>query len=455
MTWKFVYNEGHSLPMNETWFIAFTKYKDVPGIFDSILYVNREGLQNCTVPEEELERVREEGKKFFNRQFREAFAKRIKTAAEEFRLFYEEYQKIDVEKLSNDEIWLIYAELYKRLEEFCALFQVSGGRSYPVIEEHVKAELGKHFKGKKLEEKYAEILTSPEPDLLQQEEEALFQLQNPGDEELIAHSEEYALHYSNTYDENEVIAFLKERLEKGSPAHERSVQQEETLNMLDPEARELALYLQEQGCLRFKYKDVWGGAEWRFRKLLEEIAARIGIPLKQFLLGYRIGDTEAFLLKEKNVDIEEIKKRMSLFIFLKEKGKETFASGDEAERVVAKILPKKESAQELKGIPASPGFAKGKACVVRCMGIDELQADLHRFKTGDILVTTMTQPNMVVLMKKAAAIVTNQGGITSHAAVISRELGIPCIINTKKATRAFKNGDFIEVDANTGMVKKL
>ena len=67
----------------------------------------------------------------------------------------------------------------------------------------------------------------------------------------------------------------------------------------------------------------------------------------------------------------------------------------------------------------------------------------------------MTRPEMAIAMKKAAAIVTDEGGITSHAAVISRELRIPCIIGTKIATKVFKDGDIVEVDAEKGVVKKI
>ena len=72
-----------------------------------------------------------------------------------------------------------------------------------------------------------------------------------------------------------------------------------------------------------------------------------------------------------------------------------------------------------------------------------------------VLVTSMTRPEMVVAMEKAAAIVTDEGGITSHAAIVSRELKIPCIIGTKIATRILKNGDLVEVDAFKGIVRKI
>ena len=72
-----------------------------------------------------------------------------------------------------------------------------------------------------------------------------------------------------------------------------------------------------------------------------------------------------------------------------------------------------------------------------------------------MLVTTMTQPTMVALARRAAAIVTNEGGVTSHAAVIARELGVPCIVGTKHATEMLEDGDLVEVDAYAGVVRKL
>ena len=100
----------------------------------------------------------------------------------------------------------------------------------------------------------------------------------------------------------------------------------------------------------------------------------------------------------------------------------------------------------LKGMAASPGIAEGVVQIVE--GIK----DLHRFKEGSILVTEVTEPTMVIMMNKAAAIVTNKGGVTSHAAIVARELGIPCIIGTKIATKVLKDNDIVEVKANHGLV---
>jgi pyruvate, water dikinase len=81
--------------------------------------------------------------------------------------------------------------------------------------------------------------------------------------------------------------------------------------------------------------------------------------------------------------------------------------------------------------------------------------DCKLLKRGEILVSNMTHPDYIIGMRKSGAIVTDEGGISSHAAIISRELGIPCIIGTKIATKVFKDGDHVEVDANKGIVKVI
>jgi len=104
---------------------------------------------------------------------------------------------------------------------------------------------------------------------------------------------------------------------------------------------------------------------------------------------------------------------------------------------------------DLQGVVASPGNVRG---VVK---ICESVSEIDKIQTGEILVASMTRPEYLPAMQKAAAIVTDEGGITSHAAIVSRELGKPCVIGTKYATRVLKDGDKVEVDADHGVVRKL
>lgn len=100
----------------------------------------------------------------------------------------------------------------------------------------------------------------------------------------------------------------------------------------------------------------------------------------------------------------------------------------------------------VKGLAASPGIAMGKARVLLDI------KDAKEFKKGEILVTRMTDPDWVPVMKVASAIITDEGGITSHAAIVSRELGIPAIVGTKDATKLLRTGQEITVDATRGVV---
>lgn len=102
----------------------------------------------------------------------------------------------------------------------------------------------------------------------------------------------------------------------------------------------------------------------------------------------------------------------------------------------------------LKGLGASPGIGAGRVVVI----FDASEID--KVKEGDVLVTTMTNPDMVPAMKRASAIVTDEGGRTSHAAIVSRELGIPAVVGTKEATKKLKTGDYVTVDGTRGVVYK-
>jgi len=100
----------------------------------------------------------------------------------------------------------------------------------------------------------------------------------------------------------------------------------------------------------------------------------------------------------------------------------------------------------LEGLGASPGAKSGKVRILKS------PKEVSKIKVGEVLVATMTNPDFVPAMKKACAIVTDQGGRTSHAAIVSRELGIPCVVGTSLATKILKNGEVVSVDGTTGRV---
>ena len=112
---------------------------------------------------------------------------------------------------------------------------------------------------------------------------------------------------------------------------------------------------------------------------------------------------------------------------------------------------KDESAEDVgevlvRGLGASPGMASG--CVKIVFDIDELD----KIKDGDIMVTTMTTPDMVPAMRRASGIVTDEGGVTCHASIISRELGIPCVVGTGNATATLVENNGVTLDGKKGLV---
>lgn len=188
-------------------------------------------------------------------------------------------------------------------------------------------------------------------------------------------------------------------------------------------------------------------ALYRMEPVLKEIGKRVGLNLKQ--VRFMLPEEVRTALRGK-VKKQEIKKRTKFCVYYAEKGRDTVFTGQKAQALAKKAQKVSfGKVTELKGQTGCIGRAKGVVKIII------RPKDMTKMKKGDILVSIATDPDIVPAMKKAGAIVTEQGGVTSHAAIVSRELNIPCVIGTKIATRVLKDGDKVEVDANKGVVKKL
>ena len=122
------------------------------------------------------------------------------------------------------------------------------------------------------------------------------------------------------------------------------------------------------------------------------------------------------------------------------------AKGAQVPKEVVKMAGSGTQNIILKGLGASPGIGKGTVKILAS------PKEMGKVEKGDVLVTEMTTPDFVPAMKRASAIVTNSGGMTCHAAIVSREMGIPCIVGTKSATTTLHEGQFITIDAMRGIV---
>ena len=166
---------------------------------------------------------------------------------------------------------------------------------------------------------------------------------------------------------------------------------------------------------------------------LSRAAAEVNVPFE--LLQFTIPSEFVSILEGNKPNVEELRARMKGCVQIADKrGNMWMITGKSCEVLREKLMPAlgKSNLQEIKGITVSVGLAKGIARIVK--------QPTDTFHPGEILVTGMTRPEFVPLMKKAAGIITDEGGMTSHAAIVSRELKIPCIVGTKIATKVIENG---------------
>lgn len=161
------------------------------------------------------------------------------------------------------------------------------------------------------------------------------------------------------------------------------------------------------------------------------------------------------LFDKKIPNKEEILKRQQSFVINYDRNH--LFQGDDALEIINEFKETANATNSLFGKVASVGKAKGpvKVITVDYSDISLLNAEIQKMNKGDILVAQTTAPELIVACKKAAAIVTDLGGMLSHAAIVSREFGIPCIVGTEYATQVFKDGDMVEVDAERGILRKI
>lgn len=188
-------------------------------------------------------------------------------------------------------------------------------------------------------------------------------------------------------------------------------------------------------------------AHFYSQSLFKEIGKRLGLTFRdvKMLLPKEVAQT----LRDNRIDYSVINQRKkNYFIEATSKGIK-FYTGQKALKKEKQAIGGIRKVNMLKGVMAHTGkIIKGKVKVLRS------KKD-YQGEKNYILVSPMTTPDLAPYIKKAKAIVTDEGGLTSHAAIVSRELKIPCIVGTKIATQVLKNGDKVEVDATKGIIRKI
>lgn len=367
--------------------------------------------------------------------------------------------------------------------------------SFSYIEGNIKNYLKDNVSEKDYQ-KYYNIFTSPiHNSFAQDQEEALLKLiskfynnktiiKNIKNKNLVEIKKDYPEFYSQlkkhakkfgqvyyvytgpAFGEEDFLGFIKQFLEEGinpvvklkniiSKKKETEKLRKEYIKKLNPDKfnKNILTLAGKFVWAKPRRKDYQSLSYYHSEKLFKEIAKRLHISLNQ-ARSATPEIIENALLKNK-LDIDKINDIYNKHIILPNDDETlTILVGEKAESFFRENVKKeqkkiKKNIKELSGDVACAGKAKG---VIKMINKPE---DMVKMKKGDILLSTATTPSIVAAMKKAAAIVTDEGGLTCHASIVSRELNIPCIVGLRIATKVFKDGDKVEVDAHIGIIKKI
>jgi len=406
--------------------------------------------------------------------------------------------RVDMQKLSSEDIVSLLRDFVEKQGEMYAY-----GTTLPILDfgnfSFVEGNLKKILNEKLSEaeyEKYFEILTEPlHNSFAQDQEEDLLQMmskfysnenwrkdigQKPINkikveypdfyEELQKHTSRHAWVYyvylGPAYTEKDFLEFIKDYLHKGINPTEKLAQiksrKQEIASLREKYIEDLKPNEFERMILKLVSKLVWAKPRrkdyqsksyYHLEKLLREIARRLSISVSQ--ARSMPVDLLVTSLEKDEVNLSVLNSIYKFHVCLPDESEAVLIlSNNEAGDFCSKYVKSEKSenikdVKEIKGAVAYKGKAKGRVKVINS------PSDMAKMQDGDILVSLATTPSIVPAMKKAAAIITDEGGLTCHASIVSRELGITCVVGTKFASKILKDGDMVEVDAIAGVIRIL
>ncbi len=484
ITFEFSWGEKHSVMTTEMWLSSYVRFRDLPANENQHVAMDvHNGHVSTFNAAEEMPAAYEAGKAFIEPKFLPWYLKKSTSVRDRFEELRQKVEKTNLTKLSNEKLADFLDDYQKLFHEVYALFKISQPEYQLAASDHLRSLLKKIFKKESDLESAFIALTSPtEMDMMKEEELTAMEIslkRGSVEKDIKRYAERFSWFFFNTYERKTIREFLenrfaelqkipkKERQEFIREAEESVVKQKKvhaaTLKKVknDPEIAYLSSLFGTLGNDRLELKIWWTGSEYLFLSLFEEIANRLDLSTEEFLMTYRLKEAFSALREGLRIPLALRTSRKKRYACVLDGDRELFLEAEEAlmyakkHNLVSAQASVQSAGKTLKGVVANTGKATGTARVIHVESLKELLHDMKRFGDGDIIVTTMTQPSIVSIARKATAIVTNEGGITSHASILAREFGIPCVVGTKSATQMIKDGDTIEVDANRGTVTIL
>ena len=474
--YKFMWGQKQSAMFAEYMLLNFAvrnkEFTITAGINDVIREHNK-GFSYIYFSETAIENGYKNSKRFLDTKESESIFTRIDNMVKDSRQFYTELRQLNYNVLTKEEI---IGNIKKHAEKFLfgqKLFRASDPSSTKMVEDEIKNILKDKYEDDQLIEKFITLVTPTELDKTQQELVDLYNLASnnklPTKDELLNCVFTYPANYANTWSYGEILQYLKEKISKVNITKlKQEIEQIKKTKTTTKEKQEIiyqefirdaklkqhATILQNLALKRFELKHAWAGGEILCLEFLQYLAKQINLDFKIFMESYNFTDLLNFYENGTKLTANEIETRREYSVIHYIKNSLHYLYGKKAKDYFKKRYSL-ETINELKGMVANKGTADGLVRIVKVDDLSQFIKDSNDFNKGEILVTTMTSPIMLTLASKAAAIVTNEGGVCSHAAVIARELNIPCIVGTHDATNAFRTGERVYVDALKGVIRKI
>lgn len=373
-------------------------------------------------------------------------------------------REINLRKLSQKEIALLLGEFIQSSQEMVACW-VLVFQFEPGIENFLKDKAGKL--GIPFTDIFA-LITPPREVLLVQQEKLFQEIKSEIDHLLpqiptrnrvkflqkeVPHIYEKIEHYLREFSWVGTHSYRGEGITEESLFNRlreknKGVSKKEKPKLGIPAEIEQAVRVGSELCYyRLQIAEYYDKVAYAYRPFLTTIAHGMEINYDD-ILWYTYNELAAAIQKgpANKPELEE-RKRLSGVVI--EKERERVLIGKECAAEIAKYEEKITQTDTVKGLIAFKGKVSGR---VKLLAVPQ---DIAKVQEGDIIIAPETTPDFIAAMRKAAAFVTDIGGITSHAAIVARELKKPCIVGTKIATRLFKDGDMVEVDAERGIIRRV
>ncbi|MDI6778424.1 MAG: PEP-utilizing enzyme [Patescibacteria group bacterium] len=462
-----------AFPPAKAWWFDFPKYGS--SLSKMAVTYSRGTMSFCVIREE----YEGHGRKFFEKvklkpEIMLGILEKVNAAAEKIFSFEKKWRNVDFAKVSDKELLKYQRELFRWDEILWRKGQIQNllemHNNY--LSAYIRELIRKTF-GKKYEAEYFQILSAGEyKSRAERQDEDFAELvkrikkvknvSKKFDDLLNRHTEKYAwMLYGWTgpaldieYFRGNILAAIKNQkliaeIGKIKSEHKSNKKRRKELIGKFSDSDKKSAYLLKK-LLEAKAKRVDAHSLTYFfgDKIYTEIGRRKFLSISQL----RAAPPEEIPQIFKKPDPHRLNDEYEYVMYWYENGKVkklTGKNGRKKFQYIADRLPKVKPTNVIKGEMAYMGKAKGMARVILS------KDDFGKFEKGEILVTRMTDPSYVPLMKISKAIITDIGGITCHAAIVSRELKKPCVIGTKIGTKVLKDGDLAEVDADRGIVRVI